>query len=539
MKTTDQVSADKLRGGFYSPEGLVRLCYDRVLALVGSRRSLDVLEPSAGDGAFIRGLAKHPISTRVGSFTAVEINEAEAAKCRATAAAVGVETLVHNGSVLNGVRASLATYDAAVGNPPFVRFQFVSDGDRAGTRLVEQDAGVVLAGVSNLWLPVFLTALTRLRQGGAFAFVIPTECFTGVSASAVRGWLLEHCTDLQTDLFPVGSFPGALQEVLILSGKIGVGDRVLRVVEHEGDRQREWQHTVSADVETWTRFLLTPTEVAAFDEATALANVRRLDTVARFTVATVTGANDFFSLTDDTVDRYALDPWARPLLPRIRYAQGLTFTQEDHERLSILGGPRWMLDTRHAAKDPIRSAKPRSYIEQGEAGNLHLRYKTRIRSPWYQVPVVEPGQILLSKRSHRYPRAIHNNAKVVTTDTIYQGSIRPRQEVSPADFVASFHNSLTLLSTEIEGRSFGGGVLELVPSEIARLVVAVPPGFGEELPVLDALARSSGADSQDLVDETDRLLSKYLRGASSGLLDTLRGARLSLMDRRLARTQSV
>lgn len=41
-------------------------------------------------------------------------------------------------------------------------------------------------------------------------------------------------------------------------------------------------------------------------------------------------------------------------------------------------------------------------------------------------------------------------------------------------FAASFHNSFTLLWAEIEGRSFGGGVLELVPSEVGRLKVFAP-----------------------------------------------------------------
>ena len=87
------------------------------------------------------------------------------------------------------------------------------------------------------------------------------------------------------------------------------------------------------------------------------------------------------------------------------------------------------------------------------------------------------GSILASKRSHRYPRVILNGANAYTTDTIYRGRLLPGCSRNPADLVASFHNSLTLLTAEIEGRSFGGGVLELVPSEVGRLLVAVPDGF--------------------------------------------------------------
>ena len=39
------------------------------------------------------------------------------------------------------------------------------------------------------------------------------------------------------------------------------------------------------------------------------------------------------------------------------------------------------------------------------------------------------------------------------------------------DFTYTFINSLTALSAELEGRHYGGGVLELVPTEIEKLLI--------------------------------------------------------------------
>jgi hypothetical protein len=125
---------------------------------------------------------------------------------------------------------------------------------------------------------------------------------------------------------------------------------------------------------------------------------------------------------------------------------------------------------------------------------------------------------------------VANAAGVHTTDTIYRGRVRGRV---PADAVAAaFHNSLTLLSAELEGRSFGGGVLELVPSEIARLRLPVAPRLAAALPALDAVARRG--DPEALVRATDALLCR------EGVLDPaalphLRAARAALLGRRLAR----
>ena len=71
------------------------------------------------------------------------------------------------------------------------------------------------------------------------------------------------------------------------------------------------------------------------------------------------------------------------------------------------------------------------------------------------------------KRSHNVPRLILNKAGAYTTDTAY----RIRSEIAPDRLVASFLNPLTALSAELEGRHYGGGVLELVPSEIEKLLV--------------------------------------------------------------------
>jgi adenine-specific DNA-methyltransferase len=184
--------------------------------------------------------------------------------------------------------------------------------------------------------------------------------------------------------------------------------------------------------------------------------------------------------------------------------------------------------------DPEQFALPSAYLGMGEEWGLAARFKCRIRDPWYRVPVVPSSELLLSKRSHRFPRIVVNDANVVTTDTIYLG--RPlTTEYSALDIAAVFHNSLSMLSAELEGRSFGGGVLELVPSEVGRLLLPKVPNFGENLSGLDHVARVHGSDSDDLIDATDQLIARGRKGLTRPLLDRLREARGTLLQRRLDR----
>ena len=539
MKVRSEVSPEKLRGGFYSPASLVAECLQRIATLTEGKSGLRILEPTAGDGAFIRGLAASSVANRVGFVEAVELLPSEAARAQEALAVLGAPGEVRAESFLEWPARGRGDFDAVIGNPPFVRFQFLSDDDKAVLPSLGLRLGVSFRGVSNLWIPILLVALASLRKGGAFAFILPSELFTGISARTARTWLFDQTCELEARLHPPGSFPGVLQEVVVLSGRRGhVESPSLELIQHTltSDDQR-WSHQLDRNASTWTRYLLSPPELQAFTDAGADPHVRPLGTVAKFEVAAVTGANEFFSVAAEVVDEFQLREWARPLLPRARLAPGLRYTLSDHILATELGARTTLLDFSSELRDPLEADGPRRYLLSGEEAGLDRRYKTRIRSPWYRVPHIRSGRLMLSKRSHRYPRLILNDADVVTTDTIYRGWMRPGYEGREEDLAAVFHNSLTLLSAEVEGRSFGGGVLELVPSEIARLAVPFVPGAGVDLDCLSGDGNSNDEDvNERLIDRTDDLLLRHSR-FNPNVLDRLRTARLRLQARRLDRSR--
>ena len=527
------MTPQKLRGGFYTPQPLVDACLERIGALMPGAARLDVLEPSAGDGAFLARLAAAGWAERIGRVVAIEPDAAEAGKAREALAATPLEPEFVVASTLAWGRASDERFDAAVGNPPFVRYQFVAPPDQAHAAELGERLGLPLRAVGNLWIPVLLAALSHLRPGGAFAFVVPAECLTGCSAAALRQWLIGECAETRFDLFPATSFPGVLQEVAILSGRRGPPARRrarIAIVDHAAGGRR-WTH-LADDAGPWTRLLLDPAQLEAVAQARALPVTRPLGELAAFEVSIVTGANGFFSVDAATLAASGLARWAIPLLPRIRHAPGLVLTQRDWERARDAGVRAWLLHFSASAPDPREHALAAAYLRTGEAAGLHARYKCRIREPWFRVPGIVRGELLLSKRSHRWPRVVLNEAGAYTTDTIYRGRVRSRAHTA-ADIAASFHSTLTLLGAELEGRSFGGGVLELVPSEIARLPVLVPDRSRDLLADLDAAARTGGGE--DVIEATDRHLVRA--GAlPADLLAPLREARELLAARRLARS---
>ena len=75
MKLITEASAEKLRGGFYTPEPIAEF----VLRWgINGSNDFDILEPSCGDGVFLDQLQKNKF--KYNSITAVELDEEEAVK---------------------------------------------------------------------------------------------------------------------------------------------------------------------------------------------------------------------------------------------------------------------------------------------------------------------------------------------------------------------------------------------------------------------------------------------------------------------------
>jgi len=90
-------------------------------------------------------------------------------------------------------------------------------------------------------------------------------------------------------------------------------------------------------------------------------------------------------------------------------------------------------------------------------------------------------------------------------------------------------NALTALSAELEGRHYGGGVLELVPSEIEKLLVPLPSTICPEICTLDALVRRSSVI--DVLEQQNRNILGAINLSKSDQ-DQLLAAWLRLKNRR-------
>lgn len=522
-------SDDKLRGGYYTPPEIARFLSRWVLCA----RPKSLLEPSCGDGAFLRALAG--LNTAELRVTGVERLAGEAAKARKVATALKTRSAqVVRADFLHWCQKRLdvgATFDAVTGNPPYIRYQYLDEEDQQLSEKLFARFSLAFTKHTNAWVPFVIASIALLSPGGRLAMVIPSELMHVLHAGSLRKFLLQQSRRvLMVDPNEL-LFEAALQGTVLLM----VEKKTAESCESEGvaihaapdnsflDSDPEELFSTAKYVNgevlngKWMKVLLKPEELAVFEKAKALPSVKRFINIAKVDVGIVTGANKFFLVDDNTVARYGLEKFVKPMFGRSEHCPGVVYDQGIHESNRKRGLPTnfFSID-----KDEDTARLPKrvlEYIKYGESQKLHTRYKCRIRSPWFRVPSVYATPIGLLKRSHNYPRLILNSLGAYTTDTAYR--ISPLAAGPKAEkLVYCFVNSLTALTAELEGRHYGGGVLELVPSEIENLLVPLP-AIRPSLASLDKAVRGGTCALRLLKMQDDKVLTAAgLSQEESGLL---------------------
>lgn len=546
----DTAELRKARGAFFTPEPVARFLTDWAVRATGDR----VLEPSCGEAAFllaavdrlaaIEGAAPDREGDAVGGvLDGVELHGPSARASQRLLRSAGLSSRVRTADFFTV--APTGSYDAVIGNPPYVRYQDFTGQARAASRAAALRAGVNLTGLASSWAAFTVHSALFLKPGGRLGLVLPAELLSVNYAAQVRQFLLEHFASVELVLFSERVFPGVLEEVVLLmaDGYQQGPTNHARVfqVRNAADlgrvsAGRTWRPDHPAD--KWTPGLLPTDALAAYSGLLAGPGFTELETWGDTTLGMVTGNNKYFTLSPARAAQLGLrsSDLLRLSPPGSRHLRGLALTTPALTDLGAEGSGIWLF---RPAGEPSPAAW--DYIEAGHTAGVDLAYKCRVRKPWWRVPLVRPANLLLTYMNADTPRLTTNHARAHHLNSVHgvylQDQLRDLgQDLLP---LASL-TSMTLLGAEIVGRAYGGGMLKLEPGEADRLPVPAPDvvhgAAGDLAAIRPKVARCLRAgrltDAVALVDEV--LLTGHL-GVPGGDLAALRDAHAELTARRTAR----
>lgn len=505
MQLIKEATKDKLRGGFYTPE----LIADFMLKwAINGNKSLDILEPSCGDGVFLKLIRDNEISYN--SITAVEFDDDEFLK----AESIGLR----NSNFINDDfhKFCLNTdskFDLVIGNPPYIRYQYFSKQQQELAEDIFSKSKLKYSKLTNAWVSFVVGSSQLLKEKGKIAFVLPAEVLQVSYAQQLREFLSHFYNKINIVSFEKLVFPEIQQEVvLLLCEKDGTD---LHKIEHLEVKDandlknidilklKNPQKRIDFKSNKWTFYFLDQNEIDFLEKLQKNRLVPKLGKYADVEVGITTGANPFFTVPLSTVQFYDLEKYAKPLVGRSVQVPSLIFTENDWKKNRI-GEARTHLLTFPKMKDLNGSLGARDYIEFGEEQEINKGYKCRIREEWQIVPSQKLSDALFIRRNHLYPKLIINEAQAFTTDTMHRVNIK--KNVNLNAFVASYYNSLSFAFAEISGRSHGGGVLELMPSEVENIILPYHESNEELVEIIDEMIRSNRSIDEILEITNEKIL---------------------------------
>ncbi|MBO6124896.1 MAG: class I SAM-dependent methyltransferase [Bacteroidaceae bacterium] len=532
MQLIEDASEQKLRGAYYTPPAIASFILH--WGINGSTNA-DVLEPSCGDGVFLEQMAREQMAFH--HITAVEYEAAEAEKARA----IGL----HDSEVINSDfhRFCLDTeqrFNLVIGNPPFIRYQYYDEGQQELAGEIFKKAGLKRSKLTNAWVTFVVGCSLLLKEHGKMGFVVPSELLQVTYAQQLRKYLARFFNKINIISFENLVFEEIQQEVvLLLCEKNGTDEHLIEHIEvkdTEGlqalDPHRLNLPTKQIDfhADKWTYYFLDKDELE-FLGRVRCENMPKIGKYANVEVGITTGANGYFTVPQSIVDLYQLQEYARPMVGRSVQVNSLCFTTEDWKRNLNLGAKANLLVFPSKVKEEGGDGV-KAYIESGEQQGINNGYKTSIRDDWYVIPSIKLSQALFLRRNNLYPKFVLNEAKAYTTDTMHRVFIN--EGVNHKAFVASYYNSLSFAFAEILGRNFGGGVLELMPSEVEGIYLPYRESNGKLFDRIDQMVREKKT-ADEILDFTDKELLQKGIGFSEKETKMARSIWYKLMGRRLNR----
>lgn len=480
LSLSEDSSVDrKKRGAFFTPRSLAEFIATWTIRS-GTER---ILEPACGEAEFMLAALDQLVSMGVSPENAergvdgIELHAESARAAKERLASNRYRCRVEIDDFFDWDVSE--KYDAVIGNPPYIRFQTVTEKQRMSIERVSARSGVRLSALSSTWAPFVVQSASCLKKGGRLGLVLPAELLSVNYAAPIRSFLLGSFASIQLVTFDELVFPEVQEEVVVLLAdgyRLGESHVIKwRQCSDLADLPSSSlvDYVPASREDRWSGLFASGKALEYLQGLQSESLFVPLEAWGRISLGVVTGNNRYFALNDEQISSYGLgeEDFVPLCPPGSKHLRCLEFSADDHARLQEGDGKTRLFYPR----DGILSPAAEKYVEAGEAQGAHRAYKCQKRDPWWRVPIGEIPDAFVTYMNSYGPNICTNSAGVIALNSCHGLYFSSENAMHGRELLPlACMNSATLFGSEIVGRSYGGGMLKLEPKEACRLPVPSP-----------------------------------------------------------------
>jgi adenine-specific DNA methylase len=391
---------------------------------------------------------------------------------------------------------AVSEFDVVVGNPPYISHHNMTKAQKTAAKAVLKNTDFGCCETASLWVYFVLHALKFLKRGGRVAWVLPQSLLFAAYSSSIKRILAERFSRVL--FLPIDKHlflsEGTEERTVILvaegwqEGPSARGIEIKQAANSEGVKNvlQEWAGQACAFQKLNGRssfYQLSKPTAELFDRLVANKDdyqIIRLGDLMDIRIGIVTGNNKFFVIDQESADKNRLTNGSlRPVLPKFHLTKGLVFkdsdflgAKKDNQRCILLN------PIEKESHDDTVKAYLNSYVKEKRESNGTFKK----RAVWFLPDDGIIPDAFFPYMHHNGPRLVLNQAKIQCTNTIHRIFFKKGVSQYLRKAIAiSLLSSFSQLSAEIEGRSYGSGVLKHEPSEVKRISIILPKDLDRKM----------------------------------------------------------
>lgn len=481
-------------GQFSTPFDVASKMVIEALEVLPEDVPIKFLEPALGSGVFFSALLRHAPQKRIVEAVGCEIDTSYGNIAKALWSTSGLCVLERDFIAFAKDPINYKRFSLLCTNPPYVRHQHLQFQQKINLQnLIMQQLGLHVSGLAGLYVYFVLLADSVLADDAVATWLLPAEFLYVNYGRVLRDYLTSRVTLISIHHFNPDDmqFDDALVSSCIITYRKTTPTLSSSCMVSYGDYKVPQEHRFVKAVDLHGMNKWTASHFGRIGHANNVLRIKDLFSVRR---GIATGANAFFIIDENTVEKYEIpNIFLKPILPSPRHLREIVVPR-GIDGLPIVDGFRYLLDCR-IRPDEVKRRYPGlwRYFNAGVEQGVDRGYICAQKEVWYYQERRESAPFLASymgraKGGRLSPiRFFVNFSEAIVTNVFLNLYPAPEIEAclaSDPDKMIELGEALNAIPAECifhAGRAYGGGLHKIEPKELLEVEFLSAPAWVDEI----------------------------------------------------------